>query len=506
MSKLLILIFGLIPFFVCSQNNTGQDTLLNKKVSLNINNLSVNQALKQLSEQINLYFTYNADFIDGNKRITVKTGEISLQTALDTILQVSDFNYKSIGNQIIICKTKLVKDNKQNSNIYKVVSGKITDKSTGKGLPYASVSIKNGSLGVISNYNGFFSFKISYKYYTDSLMISHLGYDVRTYNIKDIKNRLNVALTPKNINLGEITVNGSSCKDLIKSAIADFSKNYFFDAYSFDAFYRETVKKDKKIMIYSEAVLSGYKSKALYRNEKAELIKGRTFRNLIESDTLLIKLKGGIDACFLLDIVREPPDFLTSNGIDNYVYSLSGVTAWNNNLVYEIKFEPSKQNFANFSGKLFLSINDLAIVASEFEFSDKKIHASEDMFVFRKSRKIKVIPQKTYYMVKYDKQNGKYFNKYVRGELVISVKKRKKIFKNNYTTIMEMLYTTIDTVNVVKPSKNKLVKTNTVFSDSHYLYDDNFWGNSNIINPDYDIIEALKKYSFVVNSRKIKKQ
>jgi hypothetical protein len=488
---------------VCSQPNIAKQNILsNKKVLLNIDNLSVNQALKQLSHQTNFYFTYDANLIDGNKKITVKIGKVSLQTALDTILQTSGLNYQIISNQLIIYKTDLSDNSTKNKNRYKTISGKIIDKLTGKSLPYASISIKNKNIGVISNINGLYTIKIPAKYKNDTLIISYLGYAYKTYGINNIKGNLNVVLTPVNRTLQEITVSGNSCKDLIKKAISDFSKNYFSNAYSFEAFYRESVKKDKKIMVYSEALLSGYKSKISSHNEKAELIKGRTFRNLIETDTLLIKLKGGIDACFLLDIVREPLDFLTKENIDNYDYFLDGVTIWNNNLVYEIKFKPAQQHYTGFSGKLFLSVSELAIVEAEFEFSDKKIHESENIFVLRKSKKIRVIPQKTHYTVKYDKQNGKFFNKYVRGELTISVKKRRKFFKDNYTTTMEMLYTAIDTVNVAKPSKKKLIKTSTVFADANYLYDNKYWGSSNIINPDADIIEVLKEYGFVVNTRK----
>jgi hypothetical protein len=61
---------------------------------------------------------------------------------------------------------------------------------------------------------------------------------------------------------------------------------------------------------------------------------------------------------------------------------------------------------------------------------------------------------------------------------------------------MEMAYTNVDTVNVKMPNRKDLFQTQTIFSDSECIYSNDFWENRNTIQPEENIMDALKKSGF----------
>jgi hypothetical protein len=59
-----------------------------------------------------------------------------------------------------------------------------------------------------------------------------------------------------------------------------------------------------------------------------------------------------------------------------------------------------------------------------------------------------------------------------------------------------MVYTQIDTAMVKKPLRKDMIETNTIFSDTQYLYDSDFWQESNVISPEENILDAFKNSGF----------
>jgi hypothetical protein len=216
----------------------------------------------------------------------------------------------------------------------------------------------------------------------------------------------------------------------------------------------------------------------------------------------MVKLRGGMDACFQLDIVRQFPDFLSDEGLWLYHYQLIDMVAWQNQLVYVIGFKQRKEaSEAQFEGSLYISSSDYAILGAEFYFEPNKLNRSMNLFVVRKSNAIKVKPTQTHYRVSYVQVNGKYYPQHVQGELQVKVRKRRELFTKSFTTAMELFYTSYTQGELNRVPRRDLFQTTSVFSDAMERYDNGFWKNQTIIVPEEDILEAFKKSGFKIQEQ-----
>lgn len=85
------------------------------------------------------------------------------------------------------------------------VKGKVTDATTGEGLPYAALLIKGTTLGTATDAEGFFVLSVPKGEKT--LSVSYLGYDSREMPLIPEKTAyLEIALSPSGIHLGEVVV------------------------------------------------------------------------------------------------------------------------------------------------------------------------------------------------------------------------------------------------------------------------------------------------------------
>lgn len=86
------------------------------------------------------------------------------------------------------------------------IKGNVTDYKTGEQISFVSVSIKNRSVGTLTNDNGHFEFKAQIKP-GDSLRVSYVGYATQTIALNPKStNNFNVKLKEETFQLGEIVV------------------------------------------------------------------------------------------------------------------------------------------------------------------------------------------------------------------------------------------------------------------------------------------------------------
>ncbi len=475
--------------------------ILEKKVSLSVDSIALDKVFENLSEQAGCYFTYNSEIIDANHPITLHIAEAALHSVLDTILQNPDFSYRLVNNQVIIHLFEINTDKIQNDSVtYKKIEGIVADSETGKALPFASFVIKNSCFGGITNRQGTFTIKIPKPFLNDTLVFSFIGYYNKVLPINKATGKLNVKLEQGIVSLQEVVIRSAEPTKLLEKARSRFRENYNTKPCNFEAFYREAIKRNNRYMIYSEALINGYKPSFLlkYKKNKIQIEKSRKFVDIQSTDTFLVKLSGGIEACFQLDLIHQTPDFLSEKGQEYYNYTINDIIVWQDELVYEISFKQKEYVVADvlFEGKIYISVNNYAIIGADFSFSKQKLQNTNSQFVVKKSRQVRVRPVSTNYNIRYTNFNGRYYINYIRGELSILVKKRKHLFSDKFTIFMEMAYTNVDTVNVKMPNRKDLFQTQTIFSDSECIYSNDFWENRNTIQPEENIMDALKKSGF----------
>ncbi len=90
------------------------------------------------------------------------------------------------------------------------ISGIVTDRETGKRLQYAQITVPGKKLGDTANHNGYFTLDVPAGEVI--LAVSMVGYapdTVRIFVQIDERKRVDIALSPRPFNIGQITVEGS---------------------------------------------------------------------------------------------------------------------------------------------------------------------------------------------------------------------------------------------------------------------------------------------------------
>ena len=115
-------------------------------------------------------------------------------------------------------------------------------------------------------------------------------------------------------------------RKLLNSALRKIPDNYSREPIMVTSFYRETIKQNRSYVAVSEAVLDGYKGSytKVADMDRVKIFKGRKSMNVKKMDTVLVKLQGGPQTMFLLDIVKNPMELLEKEAMAYYVYQMGG--------------------------------------------------------------------------------------------------------------------------------------------------------------------------------------
>ena len=217
-----------------------------------------------------------------------------------------------------------------------------------------------------------------------------------------------------------------------------------------------------------------------------------------EKDTIIARMKSGIGASLHLDLIKEMPDFLLANdNIEEYTYASTDITVIDNRLANVIYFEQRENIHAPlYRGELYIDSENNALLRARFEINPKYIKQTVGMLVEKKSRNLKITPQRVTYTVTYKPYNGQYYINHVRGDLYFKIKRRKQLFGTfPLHTWFEMVTCKVDTDQVSRFTRNEALPTRTVFAETEFTYDEKFWGNFNVIPPEEQLNEAIGKIS-----------
>ncbi len=385
----------------------------------------------------------------------------------------------------------------QNGN-YTTVYGIVKDVNTRQAVAFANISIPNGNIGTVTNSEGEFIIKIPKSLNATELEISHVGYKNSKLKIEESNGKPGVYYVEAHtLSLQEIIIRPESPDMLVRMAISDVAQNYSTAPAMMEGFYREIIKQKRDYLSISEAVVDIYKaSYTSFENDRVRVEKGRKGTNIKKADTLLVKLQGGPTVALLLDVVKNPEYLFSLEALRDYKYEMKGVVNINNKLNYIISFSPAfEQPYPLFYGKFYINQETLALTMAEFSMDISDKAKAESFFIKKKPIGLKMTPTSTSYLVSYKTgPDGKYYVNYVRNEMKFKADWKKRWFNSYYTVMSEMAVTNISKKNVAKIPNDETFKTSMVLNDRlQDLQDQNFWGESNIIEPEQSIENAIKK-------------
>lgn len=496
---LIILIISVMACF----NLKAQTDLLDQKINLNLKTITIDHVLDSIEKEADCYFTYDAKLFLDRKTLDFSAKNEKLSSVLRRLIPDNDLNFHVTKKHIVIVPVTTQQNVTDKEPIpylsYRKLTGFVKANNKKTSLPYASIGIRGKHIGTITNQNGEFSLTLSSENTMDTLVFSYVGYKNTELKIADIiTNEIEVTLKEDFISLQEVIIRSNDPVLLIKAAVNRISENYPQKASNLTSFYRESVLKNNKYMIYLESVLDIYKSS--YQNrldlERVKVYKSRKIYDVTRLDTISFRLKGGIKGCLQLDIVKNLPEFLNEEYFDLYNFHLSDISTFDNRSVYLIDFEPKPNlNEPLLQGRIYIETNNLAIIRAEFGYDKNRLNELKDRFIVKGSAKTKAKPIIANYTVNYRNINGKYYLNHTWGNLKFKVKNKKKLFSSYFTTNFEMATTNLETENVVKFKYKETIHPTTIFSNHKTKYDPNFWGKNNFIRPEENIQDALKRIS-----------
>jgi len=478
----------------------AQENVLGSKISIELKNISIEKALSLIEKKINYNFTFDASLVNSKEKVSLHFKNKTVSKCLDSIFFDKELIYTVIDNHIVI-KQKAVKfiedlpKDTLNKNVE--IRGKLIDIETNEAVPFATVSVKNYSIGVISNLEGEFILKIPSNLINEDLLVSHIGYENLIEKIHSFQNKYSLFYLKQSfVPIQEVVIRNTDAKTLLRLALNKIDENYGTKPNYLTAFYRETIKRGDTYMFFSEALLQVYKSEysSTYEQDQIKVLKSRKMKNVTLRDTVVLKIKSGLQSVLFLDVVKTRIDFLLEENFHLYNYKMADIVTYNDKTSYAIDFEQKGGTDGElYMGTIYIDTDNLAIVGAEFQINPRKIDKAQSRFVVKKTRGMKLRLLDTKYIVSYRSSNGKFYLSHVRGELKFKVKKNNKLFPIIFDTVLEMAVSDIDSSQVVKFSRKEAEDLSDIFADVQHKYDETFWEEYNFIKPEDSWQEAIKK-------------
>ncbi|WFO17546.1 carboxypeptidase-like regulatory domain-containing protein [Cellulophaga baltica 4] len=398
----------------------------------------------------------------------------------------------------------LQEEQQEEFNQYK---GKIIDANSKKELVFATITIQNSNISTVTNTEGDFALKVPKALADATVSISFLGYKTKELSLKELKESNKIALETAVTALSEVNiVVPKNAELLVRETLNKKGADYFEFPTLMTAFYRETIKKRKKNVSLSEAVVNIHKAPyTTKQNDAVELYKARKSTDYSKLDTLTLKLQGGPFNTLFIDLMKYPEYVFTQETIPLYNYTFERSARINDQLIYVINFS-QKENLTDqlYKGQLFIDAEHKILTSAIYELNITDRENAARMFVKRKPAKANVYPTAVAYRVDYREKDNKWYYGYSNVMLEFKINWDDRWFNSVYSMTCEMAVTDWEK-NVGKNLRGKeKLRRNIILSDEALGFSDpDFWGEYNIIEPEKSIESAIKKIQRQIKKDKI---
>lgn len=507
--RFLTIFFSGLFFIAAGSIKADGGDVLERVISLPEMKGTVYALLGKVSECSGYLFVYDSGVVNNDVSTRTKKKHCTVRQAIYEITGNKKLELKVIGNHILILPPaeKTAKE-KQKTEMpqpaFSTITGTLRDKETGEPVANASVTVRGTSMGNITNKAGEFRLHIPDSLRNTVLSFSHLGYVAQDIETTTLLGRDNVlTLEPKIVPLQEVLIRLVEPKKLLREMIKRRKENYSLVPVHLTTFYREGVQLKNKFQNLTEAVFKVYKPSLMEPDipDQIKLLKMSRIDNRENTDTLIAKIRAGIQACLQLDIMKELPDFLSVDSEDNpYVYTSGDITFMDDRCVNVVYFEQDKGvKLPLYCGALYIDSENGALLQARIEVQPKYIKKATRIFVVRQAQKVSLTTQKVVYTISYKQWEGTYYVHHIRGDLYFRMKKKRALFSNpTLHTWFEMVTCKIDKDNVSRFPRTERVPTRTVFADMNFKYDKNFWEDFNVIPLEEELGRIIEKVALKV--------
>ena len=172
----------------------------NSKLNLEYKNVSLKEVLGAIEDQSEFRFAFSSEYLDMNRKVSVRFENESVTSILDNIFKGTDIKY-TVRDRVII----LYKDGETQTKMQqKEVSGKITD-SSGSPLPGVSIVVKGTTTGTITDADG--NYTLTNVPAGATLVFSFIGMESQELAVTG-QARMNVVMQESTIGIEEVVAIG----------------------------------------------------------------------------------------------------------------------------------------------------------------------------------------------------------------------------------------------------------------------------------------------------------
>ena len=257
--KIKIALFFLITGFF--QVMANSDYSIHTKISLNLNEATLLEVIKEIEDKTEFTFFYKNEDINLNRKLTIKIIQKPVLAILDLIFKNEGMLYEVMNKHIIIRPQETQ------------ITGKVIDKYSGEAIPYCNITLGSSSIGTSSNELG--EFIITVDSLPVNLIFSHINYGKYSVEVSRISGVV-IALASLTNHLQGVTVSASKkdryALELARKAYRKANQNSNVNHYG-KAFYRQKSKNDQAYSEFSEIIYDiRYNNRGI---EDWEILEGR---------------------------------------------------------------------------------------------------------------------------------------------------------------------------------------------------------------------------------------
>lgn len=211
-------ILFLLFFPVLGGNSaTMKQSILEKKVSLEVRNQQIREALIKLEKAAGVKFSYMPSQIEAGRRVTLKVENERISDIVTQIVDPLKVTYEVVGEKQILLKKAPESMSVTPQAVYyepvnviaELIKGKVTDKETGEGLPGVNVVLQGTTTGTSTDISG--NYELTVPQAAGVLVFSYVGYVTQEIEIGN-RQEIDVELATDTRNLNEVVVTALGIK------------------------------------------------------------------------------------------------------------------------------------------------------------------------------------------------------------------------------------------------------------------------------------------------------
>ena len=365
---------------------------------------------------------------------------------------------------------------------FKTLVGKVIDSKTNDVIQFASIGLKSSPLSTVTNLKGEFTFNIPENLTRDSLIVSSIGYSVKSIPIRTFKvnNPLIIKLSQNETILNGVIITDSlDGTEIMRLALERMENNHPNFPISMNAFYRERQLVDGKYVSLVEAAVTIYdendirKRKSPLRTKvrvdqlRRSLVYEHPYNDWWQKDNLMMHAWSLNPIPYSLPALRKE---LRKEG-----YFREQNTAIHGKNTYVIK----TVNTDYWSSVFFIQAQTYAFVRVEQNY-DTVIDGHKEWHIKSDSITLDVHFKQRHTSIDFKEYQGKYYPSYIKLDANHDyMHEGQKLI--NFRIAQDIIVNDLKTNDPQRVERHEASRFSKSLLSKDYDYNEEFWTNFNIL-------------------------